>query len=83
MTIKEIPNLELIAGLIGRFAEIDYDDGEDFGRTNKAQDLDSEDTYGSDSKPYLFFVEDKYKPLDALTFNPYIMYQDGYASYMV
>jgi len=77
--LKEIPNLEFIAGVMTRFAEIDYDDGEDFGRTNDHQDLNSEDTFGSDSKPYLFFIESKYKPLDMLTFNPYVMYQDGYA----
>ena len=79
MAIKEIPGLEFTAGVMTRFAEIDYDDGEDFGRTNDAQDLDSESVYDSNSKPYLFFIESKYKPLDMLTFNPYIMYQDGYA----
>ena len=53
MSIKEIADLELTVGMMNRFAEIDYDDGEDFGRTNKSQDLDSEGSYGSGSKPFL------------------------------
>jgi len=79
VAINEITDLGFIAGVMRRFAEIDYDDGEDFGRTNDAQDLDSEGTYGPGSKPYLFFIEGKYKPWDMLMFNPYIMHQDGYA----
>ena len=79
MAIKEIPGLEFTAGVMTRFAEIDYDDGEDFGRTNDHQDLDLEDTFGSDSKPYLVFLETKGNVGDILTLNPYIMYQDGYA----
>ena len=29
---KEIDNVELVAGVMRKFAELDYDDGEDFGR---------------------------------------------------
>lgn len=77
---KEIKNFEFVAGLMKRFAEIDYDDGEDFGRANDAQDLDDETTYGSDSKPTLYFVEGKTAIGEHIKFNPFIMYQDGYAS---
>ncbi len=80
VTIKEISDWEFIVGVMTRFAEIDYDDGEDFGRTNNSQDLDSENKYGSDSKPYLFFIESKCKPLDMIKCNPYIMSQNGYAT---
>ena len=77
--IKEIPDVEVVVGLMTRFAEIDYDDGEDFGRTGDSQDLDSEGSFGSGSERYLLFLETKVKALDMLELNPYIMYQDGYA----
>ena len=77
---KEIEKLELIAGLMNRFAEIDYDDGEDFGRTNDSQDLDDEPTYGSDSKPNLYFFEARYQPADLIGLNPFFMIQNDYAS---
>ncbi|MBU0468846.1 MAG: hypothetical protein KKD07_04240 [Candidatus Omnitrophica bacterium] len=77
---KELENIELIAGFIKRFAEIDYDDGEDFGRTNDAQDLNSESTFGSGSSDTLIFLEGKYKPVENLTLNPFFMYHDDYAN---
>ncbi|MFH2145180.1 MAG: hypothetical protein ABII75_04020 [Candidatus Omnitrophota bacterium] len=80
IAINEIADLELIAGVMRRFAEIDYDDGEDFGCTNKTQDLDSKTTYGANSESYLFFIESRYKLSEMLTLNPYLMSQDGYAS---
>jgi len=80
LSFKEVKNLELIAGVMRRFAEIDYDDGEDFGRTNDAQDLDSENTYGSGSGPLLVFLEARYQPVELLKFNPYFMYHNDYAS---
>ena len=46
--------------MMTRFAEIDFDDGEDFGRTNDAQDLDNETTYGPSSGPMLVYLEGKY-----------------------
>lgn len=69
---KEIENLELIAGVMRRFAEIDYDDGEDFGRTNSAQKVDSESTYGAGSGPVVVFLEAKYQPMDILKINPFL-----------
>ena len=80
ISFKEIENIEFIAGVMERFAEIDYDDSEDFGRTNDAQDLDSEDTYGAGSSPILIFLEAKYKPIELLNVNPYFMYHNDYAS---
>lgn len=77
--IKEIDNLELIVGFMTRFAEIDYDDGEDFGRINASQDLGTEGTYGSGSNDYLLFTEAKWQAMDILKLNPYIMSQDDYA----
>ena len=78
--MKEIEGLDVVAGFMRRFAEIDYDDGEDFGRKGNAQDLDSEATYGPGSGAYLYFLEGTYKGIDMLTFNPYVMYQNDYAS---
>jgi hypothetical protein len=79
VNIKEIPDLELIAGFMTRFAEIDYDDSEDFGRTNDAQDLNSEATYGPGAEPYLLFLDPRYKVNDMLNLNPFAYYQHGYA----
>lgn len=76
---KEIPQVELTAGVMTRFAEIDYDDGEDFGRTGDQQDLDSA-TYGDGASAYLIYLEGKGKLLEEkLCLNPYIMMQDDYA----
>ena len=77
---KEIEDLTLTAGFMRRFAEIDYDDSEDFGRTGDQQDLNSTATYGAKADSVLGFVEAKYKILDAITLNPYYMRQGGYAS---
>lgn len=79
VSFKEIENLELIVGCMTRFAEIDYDDGEDFGRTNDAQRLDSENVYGAGSSAYLVYGEAKYKPIDTLKLNPFFMYHNNYA----
>jgi len=80
LSIKEIPGLELIFGFMSRFAEIDYDDGEDFGRNNKSQDLDNDDVYGLGSQGYLMFIESRFKAGDFFKINPYLMYQDKYAA---
>ena len=80
ISFKEIENLELIAGAMVRFAEIDYDDSEDFGCTNSSQDVDSEVTYGAGSGSNVFFLETIYKPIDLLKLNPYYMYHHDYAS---
>jgi hypothetical protein len=81
VNFQEIPNLELISGFMTRFAEIDYDDSEDFGRTTDAQDLNSNVTYGVDSEPYVLFLDPRYKiNKDLLILNPFVYYQDGYAA---
>lgn len=76
---NELEDLGITIGAIRSFAEIDYDDGEDFGRTNDDQDLSDEGKYGSNSNPYMMFAELEYKGLDMITLNPYAYYQDGYA----
>lgn len=80
ITFKEIEKLELLAGMFTRFAEIDYDDSEDFGRTNDSQEVDSEATYGAGSGAAVMFLEAQYKPVDVLKLNPYFMYHNNYAS---
>jgi len=76
---KEIEGLEVAAGFMTRFAEIDYDDGEDFGRGNDAQDLSSDAVYGAGSKAYLIFADAIYQATDTIKLNPYVIVQDGYA----
>ncbi|MCK5581301.1 MAG: hypothetical protein KAJ18_08510 [Candidatus Omnitrophica bacterium] len=78
--IKEIENLEILVGVMTRFAEADYDDNEDFGRSNDAQDLDADSTYGENSSSYLIFLEATYKPMDFLKLNPFYMHHDDYAN---
>ncbi|MFC1754820.1 hypothetical protein ACFL96_15740 [Thermoproteota archaeon] len=80
LLFNELPGVKLTFGVMKRFAEIDYDDGEDFGRKNNAQDLDSKGTYGANSKPVLLFAEAKKTLFDMVDINPYVMYQKGYAS---
>ncbi len=80
LTFKEIEKLEVIAGVMSRFADIDYDDGEDFGRANDSQNVDDESTYGSGSAPVMLFLETKYQPIELLELNPFFMYHDDYAS---
>jgi hypothetical protein len=77
---KELKNVQLVLGAITQFAEMDYDDMEDFGRENDSQDL-SDDSFGDDSDDYLMFAEATVKlPGDLVTLNPYFYTQDGYAS---
>jgi hypothetical protein len=77
---KEIKNVQLILGAITQFAEMDYDDMEDFGQEDGKQDL-SDDTYFADADDYLMFAEATVKlPGELITLNPYFYTQDGYAS---
>jgi hypothetical protein len=76
---KEIANLDLVAGIMHRFGEMDYDDSEDFGRNNDSQDLNSEATYGPGAEPYLLFLDPKYKVNEIISLNPLVYYQHGYA----
>lgn len=74
---KEIENLELIAGVMRKFAELDYDDGEDFGRESGSQDLTENDQTGD----FLYFLEARADLADGLVkVNPYLMGQGDYAT---
>lgn len=75
---KDIENLTLTFGAIREFAELDYDDGEDFGQKDGKQDLSNDAKYGRGSDDYLIFAEAKYE-IDNLMINPYFMSQDDYA----
>lgn len=76
---NELDFMDMRLGYMTRFAEIDYDDNEDFGRADAGQDLANGAMYGEDSEPYLLFFEGEMKPCEMLEVKPYIMYQDGYA----
>ncbi len=78
--INEIEKLEILFGGITRFADIDYDDSENFGRNNNSQYLGSDRTYGAEASSYLFFLEMTYQPIDLLKFNPFYLHHDNYAN---
>jgi len=77
--LKEIEGLEVTAGFMTRFAGIDYDDGEDFGRGNDSQDLSDDAVYGANSKAYLAFADATYHATDTIRVNPYVIFHEGYA----
>ncbi|MBN2704505.1 MAG: OprD family outer membrane porin [Pontiellaceae bacterium] len=72
---KEWKNLSVKAGAFRRFAELDYDDGEDFGRVNGAQKLSN---LSSDAGDWAFFAEFGTK-LQNSKLNPYLYVHPGYA----
>ncbi|MBN2163233.1 MAG: hypothetical protein JXR25_09455 [Pontiellaceae bacterium] len=78
MNAKEWGNAAVTVGGFRRFAEMDYDDMEDFGRINDAQDLGDDKYYGSDAFPWAFFAEAN-TSLGAAALNPFIYIHDGYA----
>ncbi len=75
---KEIDNLDVVIGAMVRFAELDYDDMEDFGQQDGKQDLADKEHYG-DSDDVLWFAEATYK-IGIAEFNPFLYYQGGYAT---
>ncbi len=75
LTINEIENVEIIIGAINKFAEMDYDDMETFGRDSDSQDLG--DYEGADG--FMVFAEAKWSN-DNLSLNPYIYHQGDYAT---
>ncbi len=77
---KEIENLDVVLGLMTRFAELDYDDGEDFGQEDDKQDLSDDAAYGKDSDDFLVFAEVTWKPTDCIELNPYVYHQGDYAT---
>ncbi len=76
---KEWSSFSLLAGAFNSFAELDYDDGEDYGRINHAQDLGDNKAYGSDALDWAFFVEGS-GSLGDMKVNPFLYVHDGYAS---
>lgn len=72
--------LTLILGAVTSIAEIDYDDGEDFGRKNDSQDFSDNDYYGHGSSKWVYFLEARYEACDWLNLNPYLITQPGYGT---
>lgn len=75
----EWTNIFLRAGGFRKFAELDYDDGEDFGRNNDAQVVGDNATFGPDAAPWVFFTEANAK-CGFAKLNPYLYIHDGYAN---
>ena len=75
---KEWENFSFTVGGFRRFAEMDYDDMEDFGRQNSSQFLGSADAFGNDAAAWAFFAEGN-ADLGALSLNPFVYIHDGYA----
>ncbi len=74
---KENDKFEVTVGLMRKFAELDYDDGEDFGANNDSKDLGEYEDAGN----LLYFVESKIKFNDeSIIVNPYIMTQSDHAT---
>ena len=78
ISYNDIENLKFTAGFMTHFAELDYDDFEDFGRKNDSQDL-ADHSYG-ESANVLFYIDAKYQISKELKANSYIYYQDNYAA---
>lgn len=79
LSSKEWDNVSFTVGGFRRFAELDYDDGEDFGRQNDSQFLGDNSSFGPDADAWAFFVE---ADVDAgvATLSPYVYTHNGYAS---
>ncbi len=73
----EWKNLSVKAGAFRRFAELDYDDGEDYGRVNGAQKLNNS-AYGPDAEAWAFFAEFGTKFQNS-KLTPYMYFHPGYA----
>ena len=76
---NEIEDLSVRMGFMTQFAEMDYDDFEDFGQEDGSQKLSSE-RYGTNSTPYVVYLDLIYKINEHVTSRPYVYHQDGYAS---
>ena len=78
----EFENLQLTVGAMRKIGDLDYDDGEDFGRLNGAQNL-KDDAFYPGSRDYCLFGEVKYDLIPGnVKLNPYVYYQKGYAAVM-
>jgi len=75
---KEIDGLTVNAGFMTQYAELDYDDYEDFGREGGDQDLGDEPL----TDDYVLFVDTSYVINDNATVKPYLYHQGDYATVM-
>ena len=75
--MSEGEQLSWVVGAFNKFAELDYDDMEDW--TKDSQDLSDDDTYG-DSDDFALFGELTWSPAEVLEVNPYVYHQGDYAS---
>lgn len=73
-----IKDIDLTIGFATKFAELDYDDGEDWDK--ESQDFSEDRYYGKDSSDYVLFSELVIDVADYLTANPYVYWQDDYAA---
>jgi len=76
----DLERVDFIFGVMRRFAELDYDDGENFGDGGRRhpQDLSREDIYGEDAAHYVIFAEANLNIApDVFSANPYIYYQEN------
>lgn len=75
----EWTNISFRAGGFRKFAELDYDDGEDFGRNNGSQEVGDNTVFGPDAASWVFFAEADAK-CGFARLNPYLYVHDGYAN---
>ena len=78
---NDVDNLKLNLGVITQTAEFDYDDFENWGDGSSTgqQDFSDNATYG-EATPYLLFVDAEYAFSDSFSINPYLYFQDDYAT---
>lgn len=76
---SEWTNFSFRVGGFRKFAELDYDDGEDFGRNNDSQVVGDDATFGSGAASWVFFAEAEAK-CGFMELNPYLYVHDGYAN---
>ncbi|MDT8389266.1 MAG: hypothetical protein RRC34_02010 [Lentisphaeria bacterium] len=72
-----VPNVDFTVGVATAFAELDYDDAEDWDY--EVQNFDNE-KYGEDSWDFVLFSELVWDVVDGVSVNPYVYYQDEYAA---
>ncbi len=72
-----VKNVDFTFGVVTAFAELDYDDAEDWDK--ESQNLDEDKYYGEDASDMLLFSELKWKAAQFLTVNPFFYYQQDYA----
>lgn len=73
-----VPNVDFTLGVATAFAELDYDDAEDWDK--ESQNFDDDKKYGEDSWDFVLFSELVWEVVDGVSINPYAYYQDEYAA---